>query len=358
MLLSALFLVGCGSSDSSESVEEVLPIPYVIWDDDVHIDPDGMGTISLVLQMENQGFLKLLAIGLVGTDVYGRKSMGVSALTHYHNLPDMPIGLNTNTHKMRTGPSASSIPNPVLHGAYNGSYQDISQFDSDGCGDVIGCGTRKNVVHLYCDVLQNSPKKVSILTGGQIYNVAELLKETEYCNGMEVVREKVLEVVSISGRNGDHSNGQDFGGADPYALESFLYVIDHLPVPFIFAGMDLEGFNYQKIPNSRMGPLFQTHNVESPTAFVYSTKRYGWGIVDGHSYIDAVTLFHTVFGSDMFGNYIGGVRGVTVTKQSNGVKIDSSKPDGRHFERFGSNRDYFQHFHGFTTELLSANPNK
>ena len=331
-----LSLSGCGSisSDEPTSSNPIYDRPgtLVIWDDDILGDPDGMGTLSLVLQMHKEQTINLLAVGTHGIDTNNRKTVGISAEMYYQGVEDIPIGINTSPNQ-RVSEAANGMRYPKLYPEYNGSYKDISEFPNDGCvNDAVGCGTRREVVELYCELLENSPRKVAIVTGGQWYNVSDLLDETQKCNGKQVIKDKVSVVVVTTGRSTDIITGQNFGYQDNKARDSMLNVINNLPVPLVLG--DMKSPDYQKIPYGKVGQSFQNYNIESPTAFVYASPRYGNGLKSGHSYLDALGLFYVVYGDN--GQFSDGGTSVdkTFQPQSKNAKIVNSA-SGRHFERVG-----------------------
>jgi len=327
-------------------------VPNLIWDDDIHTDPDGMWTLSLVLQMHKAKDINLLAVWISGTDTDNRKSVAVSAEAHYQGLKWLPIWMNQNKDKMRSWLSASSLTEKFPWTPYSESYTDIEQFSNDWCtNDLnINCGMRKEVVELYKEVLEKAEGKVTIATWGSNVNIYELLKSPGW---KELIAEKVDKVIFIY-------RWQTRNGTIPYYTEAQHYLIDNLPVPFIEAfAFDLwaKYWNwnaivwYQKIPYSRVWPLFKTYNKRSPTAFVYSRNRYYDGLTKWHSFMDAFWILYWVFWEEINGKRIIKDKVWVTFKKTEADNSIVNTPNWRHF-KLTYNEDNVKVMYDYINEIL------
>ena len=300
--------------------------PNFIWDDDIHTDPDWMWTLALVLEMHNQKAINLLAVGISGTDILKKKSVAVSALTHYHKLPNMPIWINKNSSIMRYWESASSLTELYPNSPYRWWYSSILQFPNDGCwSDSLTCWKREEVVNLYKRVLKNATWKVTIATWWSNVNIYELLKSPGW---KELIKEKVDKVIFIY-------KWQTRSGGISYYTTAQHYIIDNLPVPFVDAfyfDLSSKYNSYQNIPNSRVWPLFKTYNIKSPTAFVFSRKSYYDWLTKWYSFADAIGILYWVFWDSINGKAIGTTQWATFIKNNQDNSINNTA-NGKHFVR-------------------------
>ena len=336
----AIFTGCSGSSDSDNT--PVDPIAgfegeLVILDNDYGFsDPDNDGSLATGLSLHNQNYFKILALGRVGTDLKNNGTLIAAAQLEYHGLAYLKMGINPNAADMRHVTTIATLGTPSMSSAYAGDYTDISQFPSDGCVDnSIGCGTRGDIIEVYREALINSPRKLSIITGGQLYNVAELLQAEP-----ALFAEKVKAVYFV-GRNKNVTTGQNFGGGDDYAKWALQYVINNLPATtnLIEASMVQEVTNYQNIPNSRVGSIFTQHHIQSPVAFVYGGNHpYGVGVIEGYSIIDIIPVVFAAVGNTLpNGLPLGVLKHVTFVPSSLGadVKVGTVSPNKNHFELYG-----------------------
>ena len=359
LILSIAMFTGCGSSSepSDNGGDTDKPIvnftgELVILDNDFGFsDPDNDGSLATALSLHNQGYFKILALGRAGHDIQNNGTLITVAQLYYHNLKNIKLGINPNSSKMRQVTTRASVSNPSLNSVYAGDYTDIRQFPSDGClNNNSGCGNRANVVEVYKEALINAPKKVIIISGAQLYNIAELLRAEP-----ALFAEKVKSIFFV-GSSGDSTTGQNFGGGDDYAKWALHYVIENLPATtkLIETSMVKDVANYQKIPNSRVGTIFRQHHIQSPVAFVYGGNHpYGVGLIDGYSIVDTIPVVYAAVGSSMpNGLPTGNLRGVTFVPSDKGAHI-STTPNGNHFELYGPLANW-GHMKNFIEEVLIA----
>ena len=271
--VAAMLTTGCGSSDSSEE-PTIAPLPghKVIIDTDNLTDQDDMAAIGTSFALMQMGELNVIGVAMAGTDTRNRRTMSVSATAHYYGFPNTPIGESYNPN-IRTMPNNFSGSYPLLSTKYNGQARDLGEFESDGLLD----NEREDVIAMYCRVLTALPEgeKASISVLGQLYNVSDLLKETEKCNGMEIIRTKVSEIV-FTGITEGAGYDMNSGAHEPfhdYTAAATNYVFDHSPVPVVLP-TSIHGFP------ERAGVIYQTKNINSPMAFAFASY-YG-----SHTYIE------------------------------------------------------------------------
>ena len=353
ILLTIIFTACSNTSNEDNSVDVDTPISefkgeLVILDNDFGFsDPDNDGSLAAALSLHNQGYFKILALGRVGTDLQNNGTLITAAQLYYHGLSNIKIGINPNSSKMRHVTTRATVNNPSLNSVYTGDYTDIRQFPSDGClNNNIGCGSRADVVQVYKEALINAPRKVTIISGGQLYNIAELLRSEP-----ALFAEKVKSVLFLGRSGPTTTTGQNFGGGDDYAKWALHYVIDNLPdtTNLIETSMVHGISNYQKIPNSRVGTIFTQYHIQSPVAFVYGGNHpYGVGLIDGYSIIDTIAVVYGAVGNTMpNGLPVGNLRGVTFVNSSKGADILST-PKGNHFELYGPIENW-----GYMTDFIN-----
>ena len=370
LLIIVMFIfLGCGTSSSDsvdtnlttdivdpvDPVDPVVPVgdeEYVIFDNDFGFsDPDNDGSLAFALALQKQGLLKLIAISRIGYDIRNNGTIIASAQLNYWGYPNTPIGINPNSSRMRQADTVASRNFPTQNDIYNGDYQDIRQFKTDGClNNNIGCGFRVNMIDLYKNALESSPKKVSIASGGQVINIAEALRAHP-----ELFAEKVKMVTFLGRNTRTFLGGQDFGGNE-YATWAIQYLVDNLPshIPLIECSTDT-AFDaitgYQKIPNSRIGTMFNHYHINSPVAFVYGLEHpYGVGLIEGYSIIDGIPLLYALFGETLpNGSKMSTLYGATFSNVSGGATVDRGVANGKHFimdstaSEWSSMKDYLEY---------------
>jgi hypothetical protein len=210
---------------------------------------------------------------------------------------------------MRMGDAIWVSDYPKLSPKYLGVAKTIDEFVSDGCRDRVNrknkeCGNRTTAVKMYCDGLNKIPKgkKANIVVIGHLYNIADLLQETSYCNGKELLAKKVEELIISSGWTDmyNHIPEQNFSSLNKDARRSTAaathYVFNHLP-----KNIHVTIANPAKSKLPKVGDIYQKYNVNSPMAFAYSVNRYGYGIETGHNIVDALNIIYAVKGLTWYG---------------------------------------------------------
>ena len=339
-ILLTLMLIGCSPTqlEEQEVPNVYMGVPVILDNDFGGRDPDNEGMLSVSLGLHNQKHINILALGRVSWDIRNVGTLNTTAQLHYNNLAHIPIGINTQGNRMRNVVNIASQYNPELSSSYLGEFRDLREFASDGClNNNIGCGNREEVVGLYKRVLEASDEKVTIVSGGQLYNIAELLMQYP-----ELVETKVKSILFLGKDSHVTLNGQSFG-VDEYATWALHYIIDNLPdsVLLIEASTITTNINYQKIPNSRLGDVYTEYLIDSPTSFIYGNEHpYGVGLIDGYSIIDVVPLLHAIFGETLdCGGEIGKLRNVTFTNTHIGGNIEQVS-SSNHYELVRATQDW------------------
>ena len=350
-IILILLLNSCSENNTTNpniQQDTVGPEEYIIFDNDFGFsDPDNDGSLAYAIALHNQGLIKLLAVSRVGYDLQNNGTLITSAQLYHGGLQHIPIGINPNSSAMRQVVTIGSTHTPAQNSSYTGNFKDIREFPNDGCvNNNIGCGTRVNMIEMYKNALENSPKKVTIASGGQVINIAEALQAYP-----ALFAEKVKKITFLGRSTSDFLTGQDFGG-NTYAIWAMKYLVDNLPdnIELVDCSTDRSySSSYQNIPNSRIGDIWRTHDINSPIAFVYGLEHpYGVGLVDGYSIIDGIPLLHAAFGNTLpNGQVIGHSEGVSFSTTSGGANINKSA-NGKHFlfqantSEWGTMKDYLQ----------------
>ena len=331
------FIFGC--DESSESVNPGVP---VIFDNDFGFsDPDNDGALEAAIAMHQNRDINLLAIGRVGSDFYNNGILIPSAQLNYHGL-NIPIGINTTGKPMRVAITTGSTPYPAQSSAYVGDKRDIRDFDTSA--DI------RDVVDVYMNALRNSESKVAIVSGGQLYNIAELLMRDR-----QLVADKVSMIAFLGRDSVNTLGGQNFGGNDDYAVWALEYVINNLPesVQFVECSTDIAfSQSYQTIPNSRIGQIYTEYHINSPVAFVYGLIHpYGVGLISGFSIIDMLPLVYAAYGNSLpTGELVSNLEGASFT----GSKSILDVSNGRDFKLESSIFQWGQ-IKNFLEDLMISN---
>ena len=318
--ISLLFVFsGCGINDTKElnaslikSVSNTIctnkDMKYLFISMDGLTDPDDVGNITTALAMADNCEIEILGIDITGQDIYGKHSTIISAVLYYYGMEHIPIGESDRT-DMRIGDALWVSDYPKLSSKYLGVAKTIDEFISDGCSNRLNrankeCAKRTTAIKMYCNGLDKIPagKKANIVVIGHLYNIADLLNETTYCNGKELLEKKVEELVISSGWKDmyNHVPEQNFSSLNKDARKATVaathYVFNNLP-----NNIHVTIANPAKSKLPKVGDLYQKYNINSPMAFAYSVDRYGYGIETGHKIGDALNIIYAVKGLNWYG---------------------------------------------------------
>ena len=330
MALMVILLSGCGLSSSKNTVVYEFTGEYILYSNDVGFsDPDNDLTTALVLALQELGFIKVIGISREGYDNANNGSIIAAKQLHYWGVPETLIGIDPSTDQ-RMVTTIGTLGYPEQNLIYAGDFQDIRQFPGDQCLDnTIGCGTRVGAVELFERALANAPKKVHIVSGGQVISIAEALRANP-----ALFVEKVKTITILGRKDLRRLSGQDFGGMDR-AVWAIKYIIDNVPdsIKLVETSTDraFQG-SYQNIPNSRIGIVYQDFHINSPAAFVLGLEHpYGVGLINGYSIIDSIGLLYAAFGSTLpNGQVITSVENVYFNT-ANPLPVIEKKSSANHF---------------------------
>lgn len=268
LLIASMFIMGCGSSKDNEVADRFEGVQKLIVDSDNLTDQDDMGAIGMAVALMQEDEVNIIGIALAGIDTFNARSLGVSAITHYYNFPNIPIS-TTYDINTRTQPNKWSYAYPPLSEYYKGTARDIREFETDGLYD----NQREETTAMYCRLLQENTD-VTIVVLGQTYSISNLIRETDRCNGKELIKNSVKRLVIVGGGI-DQQWDMNTGSHHP-----FLYYTS-ASTKLTYATMTELGVqivnttaNRMHDPVARVGTIYQTANTHSPMAFAFSTN-YG-----------------------------------------------------------------------------------
>jgi pyrimidine-specific ribonucleoside hydrolase len=192
----------------------------IIFDTDMGPDYDDVGAITMLHAFADNGEAEILAT-IASTKYEGVGSV-LNVLNTYFGRPGLPIGVpkgkavELKDFQHWTDTIIARYPHQVR------SNMDIP-----------------DAVSLYRKILSRQPdQSVTIITVGFLTNIANLLKSTsdEYSslNGEELVRKKVLRLVSMAGR---FPSGSEFNVREDAA--SAQYAFAHFPGPVVYSGVEI-----------------------------------------------------------------------------------------------------------------------
>lgn len=264
MVIASLLLVACGSSGGSSDSTPTPPDrpgQKVILDTDFLTDMDDAGAVATAFALMKTGELNVIGIITSGHDGTGRREMAIRAIATYYGFGDVPIG-----HRFEAGQreahTRGAVQNPKLNSAYAGDYRDISEFPNTPVAT-------EDAVDLYCRLLKNANTKVDIPVLGSQYSVEMLLRETDKCNGKQLMAEKVRNLILVGGIYTSNWD-MNFGSHVPfhtYTANVSNYVNNNTPEQVRTVLVD-----YKAMYKSRVGSSLMQYNVNSPQAFLYATQ--------------------------------------------------------------------------------------
>jgi len=273
-------------------VENIIPM---VLDNDA-FDPDWVIMLSATLGLEANCETSLKGVLLTGRDMNKRQGMLYSSILHYYGRKELSIGLNVKQTMRSYYLDATS--ELVEHVDYNGSFSDISQFPSDSCTDYDECWGRLESTWMMCYILEHTEEKVTWVIGGHLHNVSNLLKETNVCNGKELISQKVKQIVISSGwedrTSGDpEMNLSEGTNHKNSASDASIYLFNNRPsnVPIVIASIPKSG-----LLTSRVGDIYRRAEFQnSPMSFIMSVPRYG--VYGDHGLSDTEALLYAIRGN-------------------------------------------------------------
>ena len=193
--------------------------PLIIFDTDFRADCDDVGALAVLHHMADAGECDILGITTSTTGPH--IVAAIDAVNTYYGRPDLPIGLCPVPHTEHFDPYAPTLAEPA-------------RYPSDQTN-----ATAPDAVALYRRLLADAPgKQVKILVVGYATNAALLLQSGPNhggdgiaLSGLELVREKVVELVQMAGVAPGRSDTFNLG----HDAEAAVYVEEHWPTPILYS---------------------------------------------------------------------------------------------------------------------------
>jgi len=264
----------------------------ILLDNDA-FDPDWVIMLTATLGLAEQCEANVAGIVLTGRDINAKQGMLYSSILYYYDRSDIPLGLN-GKQIMRTYSIRATQEDPT-HINYKGTFSSIDDFPSDQCIDYEWCWGRNEATDMLCTILSESDEKITWVVGGHMHNVANLLNETEVCNGKELISKKIKQIVISTGwedrTKADPEMNLSEGTSKPNsAIEATKYVFRNRPnnVPIILASVP-----NSRTHQSRVGDVFLNNKYNnSPMSYILSVPTYG--IYGDHGLSDTEALMYAV----------------------------------------------------------------
>jgi len=270
-------------------VENVVPL---ILDNDA-FDPDWVIMLSATIGLDASCEADLLGVLLTGRDINRKQGKLYSSILHYYKKKEISIGLNyQQTMRSYSIDATTEVPR---HIDYKGTASNIDQFASDQCTDYNTCWGRLESTWMMCYILEHSEEKLTWVIGGHLHNIANLLRETNVCNGKELISRKVKEIVISSGWSDRTSAKPEMNLSEgrrsvTSASEASRYLFQNRPtnVPIVIATVPNSG-----MLNARVGDIYRRNEfANTPMAFIMSVPRYG--VYGDHGLSDTEALLYAV----------------------------------------------------------------
>jgi pyrimidine-specific ribonucleoside hydrolase len=258
-LFAVAVIVSLGSA--SVPVRPAAKIP-VIFDSDFGPDYDDVGAIALLHAFADSGLVDILATG--ASCKHRNAAAALSVFNTWFGRPDLPVGV------------------------VKGNAVDIADWQhwTDTVIARYPHRIRSNdeapdAVTVYRQQLARQPDhSVTIITVGFFTNMARLLQsppdEASPYDGVELVRKKVGQLVSMAGR---FPAGMEFNvDKDPPASR---WVFEHWPTPIFFSGFEIGAKIHCGLPlihNAaiRHDPVKDVFSIAIPMAKEDSAGRMSW----------------------------------------------------------------------------------
>ena len=194
----------------------------IIFGTDWWTDCDDVAALDILLKAHRFGLIALKAIGVNSVMQYSAPS--VKAMCELHGLGDIPVGLDSKAR--RKGDFC------LYQKKLAGFCQ--SNFKNADCPEAF---------QLYRSALASLEGKAVIVDVGFPQIIMELLQsapdEGSELDGMQLVKEKVSEVVLMGGR-WDKATGREYNFfAYKLNREAAAYICEHCPVPVTFLGYEV-----------------------------------------------------------------------------------------------------------------------
>jgi inosine-uridine nucleoside N-ribohydrolase len=281
-------------------------IPRIILDTDINTDCGDAGAMAVLHALAGEGKAKILGIGVCvsNPDV----PYVVQAINEYYGRGDIPIGQYQNGPEIE--PTGHAFVAPVRAMAKNQRvnfpdtttlYRKLLSDEEDSSVTFAAIGFM-NTLH---QLLLSEPDEVSKLSG------------------LELVAQKVKQLVVMGGQYPDSASITHYGGAEynfHRAPASAAYVCKHWPTKIVFSGFEVG----DTIISGRL--LVSQTPDHNPVRRVYELD----GFPQGRSSWDETVVFYAVNGLGYQGvQYFEEVEGINLVDAQTGANR-FVKEKGRH----------------------------
>lgn len=180
-------------------------------------DCDDTAALRIILRKEDEGNIKLLAIGINdSSSPYSASS--VEAFLNLHQKSNIPIGIDLKANDYCKNPRYQK------NLALSSKTRIKSNEDAE------------DAASLYRRILENSDEKIEIMEIGFSNVLEELLRSD---GGIELVRNKVSKIWMMAGK-WDEENGKEYNFyRTARSRKAASYVLKNCPVPIIFLGFEV-----------------------------------------------------------------------------------------------------------------------
>ena len=284
-----ILITGCGKTGSTPDTEQpeyTTPQPdrcpgatKLILDND-NYDSDWLPTLVVAVGMDANCEIDLIGVMINGTDLNDKAGLAYNTVLTYYGIQDrVPIGINHRVTMRTASMKATRTPIPSMDPRYNGTKTNIMDFPSDGLLD----SQRPDTTTLLCKILSELPGDVQIdyVTGGHLHNLEYLLRETQECNGVDLVRKKIRRLVLGTGWSIDHQGLAEMNLSEgrytpTTASDATIYVFQNWPkeVPIIMSGAAEDWVRNTDWPEVGNQYINDVH-IDSPMAFILGIRVYG-----------------------------------------------------------------------------------
>ena len=274
----------------------------IIFDTDLGPDYDDVGALAFLHAMADSGKAEILAT--ISSNKHELVAPSIEVINWYFKRPELPIGA------------------PKGEGADMEAWQHWADSIVVKYPHAIkSTSDAQDAVSLYRKLLHNQPdNSVTIVTVGFLTNISGLLKsepdEISPLSGTELVKKKVLKLVSMAGR---FPEGREFN----VFIDSISskYAFENWPGEVVFSGFEigkeiLTGLRLMSSPVQN-SPVRDVFRISIPLSKEDRNGRMSW---------DETAVLIGVYGTEGFFDTVAG----KIVVNSNGSNSWEDDPAGRH----------------------------
>jgi inosine-uridine nucleoside N-ribohydrolase len=274
----------------------------IIFDTDLGPDYDDVGALAFLHAMADSGKAEILAT--ISSNKHELVAPSIDAINTYFNRPGLAIGA-PGSKGASLGSSQHWADSLVL------KYPHSLKSTSDA----------EDAIKIYRRILQDQPdRSVTIITVGFLTNLSNLLEskpdEISILPGSELVRKKVLKLVSMAGR---FPEGKEFNIFIDSA--SSKHVFENWPGEIIFTGFEIgkEIFTGLRLIQSPVqgNPVKDVFSISIPLSEEDKNGRMSW---------DETAVLIGVYGTEGFFDTKRG----TIIVYPDGSNSWKDDPEGKH----------------------------